>query len=307
MRRLAIVVLLLVSSAPLIAGASPFAVDELLEGVWLFRVPADSAEYTNSLVIDRDQGLLVVESQPSPAAAKQLLEAIGEVSDKPIRYLVLSHPHVESSGGASAFPDSTLIIGSHATYEALADETTELGADIPLRSSDPDAWVAPPRVLPGLIVGGGFSLRDGSYPVELRTVARGHYPGSIVVLIEEPGLHYIGALVAADRNPHADTDLTNVSAWVSWINSLLFSRPKTIVPIRGEALDSDELRGFRNALSWLVSRLDYALIERIPHDEIVEFTLAADGFDKHFDLEVEPSFVRGLIERELERRQDDPR
>lgn len=307
MRRLAIVVLLLVSSAPLIAGASPFSVDELFDGVWLFRVPADSAEYTNSLVIDRDQGLLVVESQPSPAAAKQLLEAIGEVSDKPIRYLVLSHPHVESSGGASAFPDSTMIIASDSTFEALADETTELGADIPLRSSDPDAWVAPPRVLPGLIVVGGFSLRDGAYPVELRLVPRGHYPGSIVVLIEEPGLHYVGALVSPDHNPHADSELTNVGAWVSWINSLLFSQPKTVVPIRGEALDSAELRVFRNSLAWLVSRLDYALIERIPHDEIVEFTIGADGFDKHFDVEAEPSFVRGMIERELARRLDDSR
>ena len=65
MWRVSIVLFCLFSStavaAPDTPEASPFSIETLLDGVWLFRVPADSAEYTNSLVVERDAGLLVVD------------------------------------------------------------------------------------------------------------------------------------------------------------------------------------------------------------------------------------------------------
>ena len=100
------------------AENQPFVVDTLLEGVWLFRAPEHPASHTNSLVIERKAGLLVVESQPSPAAARQLLRAIAAVSTKPVQYLLLTHAHVESTGGAAAFPESTLVISSKVTHDA---------------------------------------------------------------------------------------------------------------------------------------------------------------------------------------------
>ena len=301
-----VVVLFLISSVslggPAAAESGPFVVDELLEGVWLFRVPATSATYTNSLVIERDAGLLVVESQPSPAAARRLIEAIHEVSPKPIRYLVLSHPHVESTGGASAFPESTLVIASAITHDALADDARDLAADIPLRASVPEAWVAPPRVLPQLLVGGTTVLADGRQRLELLGVAKGHYPGSLILRIEEPALYYIGAMATTDRNPHADAEFTDVGAWGLWLNSLLFAQPKTIVPLRGETLDVPALRVFRDSLAWLISRVDYAHVERIPVDEAVDFTLNSEGLDKHFDVDAKPSFLRGMIQRLVDKR-----
>jgi glyoxylase-like metal-dependent hydrolase (beta-lactamase superfamily II) len=302
MRRFAIVVLFLLSGPALIAGNGPFEIDELLDGMWLFRVPADSAEYTNSLVIERDRGLLVVESQPSPAAARRLLEAIGEVSDKPVRFLVFSHPHVESTGGASAFPESTLVIAGETTYDALKDETTSLGADIPLRAADPDSWVAPPRVLPDIVIVGRLSLTDGPHRVELLTLPRGHYPGSTIVHLPEHEIYYVGAQVTADRNPYADPEYTDPEGWSAWINSLLFSRPDKVVPIRGKTLDTDAVREFRDLLAWLLGRVNHALIERIPEEDIVEFTIESEGFDKHFDVDAKPFFGRGMVQRTLDER-----
>ena len=66
------------------AENQPFVVDTLLDGVWLFRAPEHPTSHTNSLVIEREAGLLVVESQPSPEAARQLLRAIAGVSTKPV-------------------------------------------------------------------------------------------------------------------------------------------------------------------------------------------------------------------------------
>lgn len=306
MRVSAIAVLFLILYAPLVDAAAvqtgPFVVDTVLEGVWLFRVPANSAEYTNSLVVERDTGLLVVESQPSPRAANELIGAIGRVSPKPIRYLVLSHAHVESTGGASAFPESTLIIASPFTAQALADESTDLGADIRLRSPDPDAWVAPPRVEPQMLIGGDTVLTDGALRVSMHTVQLGHYPGTLVVRIDEPDVVFIGALATNDRNPYADPEQSSPREWVMWTNSLLFGGAKTIVPLRGEPFDVDALRDQRDALAWALGQVEYGIVERMTFDEIMESTTGSAEFSKHFDVAAKPFFGRGFIQRALELR-----
>ena len=100
---------------PSAEGAHPdvaFIVDDVSEGVFLLRPVAARPELSNSLIVEREDGLLVVGPQASTSGAGELLQVIASISDKPVRYLVLTHAHAESVGGAAAFPESTLVIGS---------------------------------------------------------------------------------------------------------------------------------------------------------------------------------------------------
>src|SRR6185503_15148986 len=103
------------------AEPRPFTEEKLAEGVHLFRPADPSSARSNSLVVVRQDGLLVVDAQPTPEAARELLAAARSVSSLPVRYLVLTHPHAEAAGGASAFPDSTLVIGSAGCRFAMTD------------------------------------------------------------------------------------------------------------------------------------------------------------------------------------------
>ena len=274
----------------------PFVVDELLDGVWLFRAPEHPASHTNSLVIERDAGLLVVESQPSPVAARELLKAIGEVSTKPVQYLLFTHAHVESTGGASAFPESTLVISSLITHDALDDGARDLSEETRLRAADPEAWVAPPRVRPDMLISSSTRLVDGKHVVELLPLHGGHCPGSLIVRIEAEGFYYVGSTIATDRNPFADVGHSDIRAWVNSLNSLSLLRPKIVVPLRGEGIDADALRRFRDSLTWVVGQVENAFIERIPVDEVLPFAMDSPLLGEYFDLAIEPSFVMTLFE-----------
>lgn len=286
----------LIGPAPF-AENQPFVVDKLLDGVWLFRAPEHSASHANSLVIEREAGLLVVESQPSPEAASQLLRAIAEISTKPVQYLLFTHAHVESTGGASAFPESALVISSAPTHAALDDEARDLSGETRLRAtSAADEWAAPPRVRPDLVISSSTRLIDGMHTVELLPLQGGHYPGYVIVRIEAEGFYYVGSMVSTDRNPFADVEHSNLRAWVNSLNSLSLLRPEMIVPLSGEAIDADALRTFRDSLTWVVGQVENAFIEGIHVDEVVSFAMDSPKLGEFFDLEADPSFVTTLFE-----------
>ena len=57
----------------------------------------------NSAVIVGDDGCLVFDAQATPAMANKVIERVRTVTDKPIKYVVLSHYHAVRVLGASAY------------------------------------------------------------------------------------------------------------------------------------------------------------------------------------------------------------
>src|SRR6202140_2228239 len=57
----------------------------------------------NSAVIVGDDGCLVFDAQATPAMAHKVIERVRTVTDKPIKYVVLSHYHAVRVLGASAY------------------------------------------------------------------------------------------------------------------------------------------------------------------------------------------------------------
>src|SRR6266545_5529771 len=77
----------------------------------------------NSAVIVGDDGCLVFDAQATPAMAHKVIEYIRTVTDKPIKYVVLSHYHAVRVLGASGFEPQHIICS-----EATRDMIVERGA-----------------------------------------------------------------------------------------------------------------------------------------------------------------------------------
>lgn len=274
--------LVLLCAAPLCparAGAA-FEVEELAPGVRLYRPAPNGAGGSNSLVVDREDGLLVAGAQPSPALARKLLAAIAERTDKPVRYLVLPHSHAEAAGGASAFPDSTLVIGSAGCLEALQDPDYEFGAEVRLRASDPSSWAEPPRRLPDLVPGARTLLTDPRNEVELLPFPGSHSVGDMALYLPGSDIFFAGATVFPDRSPYAAD--ANTSIWISALNHLIRQGPRMVIPMRGPVQGAASLRDQRDALAWLRGKVGEGLIDRLPIDEIRQRILDAEDLGEHF-------------------------
>ena len=72
---------------------------QISEHAWAYTAEGDP----NTGVIIGDDAVLVADTQATPAMAADVIRRIREVTDKPIKYVVLTHYHAVRVLGASAF------------------------------------------------------------------------------------------------------------------------------------------------------------------------------------------------------------
>src|SRR5690606_24840922 len=78
----------------------------------------------NSILIEGDDGVIVVDTTESPAAARAILAEFRKITDKPVKAIVYTHFHADHIAGATVFaaedrPD----VYSHRTTEGLASDS----------------------------------------------------------------------------------------------------------------------------------------------------------------------------------------
>jgi len=284
------------------SGAEParrgdFEVETLAPGVQVYRNVVLPYPGSNSLVVERADGLLVVDAQPTPEAARALLATVAKASPKPVRYLVLTHPHVEATGGASAFPAQTLVIASDNARACLDDAAYDAGAEWRARAADPAAWRPPRRVLPVLHASGPLTLDDPIRKVVISPLPRAHSRGDLWVELPGTGVIAVGGLLVGDRNPFGgDAD---IHGWIGALNDLVRDDLSSIVPSAGRTLGVVDVRQVRDGLGWVRGRVQQAFTDLVPPDRVVATVLEDPALAKWLDRAAAPSFAATLVEEAL--------
>src|SRR5918912_882733 len=94
--------------------------DEIGPGLYAFTAEGDP----NSGVVVGDDGVIVIDAQATPAMAGLVIERVRQVTDKPIKYVVLSHYHAVRVLGASAYKAQE-ILASDATHALVVERGKE--------------------------------------------------------------------------------------------------------------------------------------------------------------------------------------
>jgi glyoxylase-like metal-dependent hydrolase (beta-lactamase superfamily II) len=279
--------------------AGAFQVRTISRGIHLFRPEQATGRHTNSLVIERRDGLLVVDAQPTTEAAQDLLAAIRGVSATPVRYLVFTHPHVEASGGSDAFPPEVLRIASRGYRDAVADTAFGYQSEWRAYRGIPEPAEGGPdpqrRPVATLTLMGRTRLEDPLHPIVLLPIPHTHSPGDLLVYEPRAEIVAVGDLVFNNRNPYAGH--ARVSSWISQLNQLLTLSPKTIVPLRGGAVDVTRVRNQRDALRWLKKQVEEKMAGRIEEERISQTILRLPDAERYFNTAVAPSNLPLLVRR----------
>ncbi|HLT63092.1 MAG TPA: MBL fold metallo-hydrolase, partial [Pseudohongiella sp.] len=77
---------------------------------------------SNAMLIEGANDLLLVDSHVTPNAGLALIDAVKNVSNKPVRYLVNTHYHFDHAHGNQVFPPEVEIIGHTYTRKKLSGE-----------------------------------------------------------------------------------------------------------------------------------------------------------------------------------------
>ena len=90
--------------------------EQLSEHAWAYTAEGDP----NTGIIIGDDAVLVADTQATPAMAGDVIRRIREVTDKPIKYVALTHHHAVRVLGATAYQPQQ-IIASHDTYDLMVE------------------------------------------------------------------------------------------------------------------------------------------------------------------------------------------
>jgi glyoxylase-like metal-dependent hydrolase (beta-lactamase superfamily II) len=209
---------------------------QLSEHAWAYTAEGDP----NTGIVIGDDAVLVADTQATPAMAQDVVRRIREVTDKPIKYVVLTHYHAVRVLGASGF-NPQQIISSQDTYDLIVergeqDKASEIGR-FPRLFRDVES-VPPGMTWPTITFNKKMTLWLGKLEVQLLQLGRGHTKGDTVVWLPQERVLLSGDLVEFDATPYAGD--AYFKDWPQTLDNVAALKPTALVPGRGPALLGEE-------------------------------------------------------------------
>ena len=209
---------------------------QISEHAWAYTAEGDP----NTGIVIGDAAVLVADTQATPVMAADVIRRIREVTDKPIKYVVLTHYHAVRVLGASAY-GAEHILASQDTRDLIVergefDKASEIGRFPRLFQSVES--VPAGLTWPTMTFTGKMTLWLGKLEVQLLQLGRGHTKGDTVVWLPGEQAMLSGDLVEFGATPYAGD--AYFKDWPQTLDNLLALNPKVVVPGRGAALTTPE-------------------------------------------------------------------
>ncbi|SDJ23075.1 MBL fold metallo-hydrolase [Variovorax sp. OV700] len=223
---------------------------QISEHAWAYTAEGDP----NTGIVIGDDCVLVADTQATPAMAADVVRRIREVTDKPIKYVVLTHYHAVRVLGAAGY-GAEHILASQDTRDLIVergeqDKASEIGR-FPRLFQNVET-VPPGLTWPTMTFTGRMTLWLGKLEVQLIQLGRGHTKGDTVVWLPEERTLLSGDLVEFGATPYAGD--AYFQDWPQTLDNIAALKPAALVPGRGAALTTpaevaEGLTGTRNFIS----------------------------------------------------------
>lgn len=195
---------------------------------------------SNAGFVVTDDGVVVFDALGTPSLGWALLEAIRKITDKPVRYVVLSHYHADHIYGLQAFKDHThaiIIAQDRAREYTENEETADERADQRLdqRRAALAPWVnKDTRVVPpDITFNDRLLLTLGKRRFQMIYAGPAHSASDMMMMVEPDGVLFAGDIVQNSRVPFMNSDDVNTAHWLNGLAQVEKLNPTFIIPGHG--------------------------------------------------------------------------
>lgn len=216
-------------------GEKQVTFSQLAENAYAYTAEGDP----NTGVIIGDDGVMVVDTQATPLMAGRVLEKIRSVTDKPVKYVLMTHYHAVRVLGASAYePDH--VIASQDTYDLIVERGQQDWQSeferFPRLFNGHET--IPGLTWPNIVFKGEMTLWMGQTEIKIMQLGRGHTKGDTVVWLPKERVLFSGDLVEYGATPY--TGDAYLLDWPTTLDNVAALDPVALVPGRGDALTTPE-------------------------------------------------------------------
>jgi glyoxylase-like metal-dependent hydrolase (beta-lactamase superfamily II) len=201
---------------------------------------------TVSLIVIGNDGVLVADGQGSPDKTQKMLDAIGNVTTKPIKWYVVGSDHGDHTAGNSVLPkDITYIVSPASKAQLERDAAT---------AKPPRVVVVPPRAM----TSDKEVINVGGTEVQVLNLGRAHTGGDLSVYLPKEGLlfmseAYLNRVFPAMRSAYP-------SEWLKTLDRAIAMNARHYIPGHGFIEDPkvarEELLEYRKALQYVIEEVN---------------------------------------------------
>ncbi|MBD9375143.1 MBL fold metallo-hydrolase [Rhizobium sp. ARZ01] len=204
---------------------------EVGRDLWAFTAEGDP----NTGVIIGDDGVMVVDAQATPRLAGKVVEKIRTVTDKPIKYVVLTHYHAVRVLGASAYGAEQVLMSEKAramvTERGKEDWESEFQRFPRLFQGHESI---PGLTWPTMTFKDRMTVYMGKRRIDLMHFGRAHTAGDIVAYVPDQNVMFTGDIVEYHSACYCGDG--HFSDWPQTIDAIRAFGVDAIAPGRGDAL-----------------------------------------------------------------------
>ncbi len=255
--------------------------------IGLSGVPGSNNEghTSNAGFVVTDEGVVVFDALGTPALGSMLLKRIREVTDQPVKRIVISHYHADHIYGLQAFEEHAgdpPVWAHRQALDYIGGSTASQGEDAQRRLDqrrqalfpwvDEDTYVvAPDHTFEDQA---GFEL--GGVSFQIRHVGPAHAPGDSILLVKDHQVLFSGDSIYKGRVPFLDSPQTDTRNWLKELKQLTQMQPppRFVIPGHGEpsTQTAEAIAMTRGYIEFLREQMGQAVADFTPFAEAYENT-----------------------------------
>lgn len=208
--------------------------------------PANSFGANAGIVIGRN-GIVVIDTLTSAREAKRLIRDIRAVSDKPIKFVINTHYHLDHAFGDSEFEKLGAVIIAHSNskkdLEAYGEYTLKNVENYGLSEEEMEGTEIP---RPVLTFNDRMGIDLGDQKIELLYPGPSHTSGSILVYLPDKKILFSGDLLFTNYHPFlGDGD---IESWGRALDQIMMMDVTTIIPGHGPISSKKDIAEMKDYL-----------------------------------------------------------
>jgi len=218
------------------ADTAPFDVTEIAPGVFAHEgriatpSPRNRGDIANTGFVIGEDAVAVIDAGGSRAVGEALLAAIRARTEKPVKWLILTHMHPDHVLGAAPFAEAGATLIGHANLARALGARAETYVDNNRRLIGERGWAGTEVVLPDEGVATRREIDLGARVLVLEAHDTAHTDNDLTVLDRATGTWFTGDLVFAGHTPALDG---SVLGWIALLEEMKARDAARIVPGHG--------------------------------------------------------------------------
>ncbi len=201
---------------------------------------------SNAYFVVTEEGVVVVDALSSYRLGRELVQTVRSVTDRPIRFTVVTHYHTDHFYGAGALREAGSVIVAHEwAYDYISQPSSENFLEA-RRKILREHLEGTEMVAPDVTLTRDLDIHLGGITLQVRHFCKAHTPGDVILWIPERRILFSGDIVFDGRIPFLGSG--NSRGWLVCLEKILELDPDVLLPGHGEPMLRKER--IRESVRW---------------------------------------------------------